>query len=153
VNKLPSKAVWSIFSRWMVGIAFAVIFMGFYMWANVFDDGPGFPLRWIFYLLVLLAVPTFLWAYLWTKLYEYDVTEQGFKSNSGVIIRRETTIPYARIQNIEIYRGIVDRLLGMSEVRIQTAGGSGQVKAEGIVPGLAVKVAEELQNKLLSKSK
>ena len=39
-----------------------------------------------------------------------------------MIWKRYVTIPYDRIQNVDIYRGVLARLLGLSDLNIQTAG-------------------------------
>ena len=44
------------------------------------------------------------------------------KLEKGVIYKVYTNIPYERIQNIDIYRGIIARLCGFSAVSVQTAG-------------------------------
>ena len=42
---------------------------------------------------------------------------------SGLIFRNERHIPYQRIQNIDATQNVFHRMLGVAEVRVQTAGG------------------------------
>jgi putative membrane protein len=42
----------------------------------------------------------------------------------GLWFRSERHVPYARIQDVDLVQGPVHRLLGVAEVRVQTAGGS-----------------------------
>ncbi|AHF99449.1 membrane protein [Halostagnicola larsenii XH-48] len=60
--------------------------------------------------------------------YEYEVTETTFDVSSGVFSRRSREIPYRRIQNVDVRIGVVQRLLGLAVVSIETAGG-GQTEA------------------------
>ncbi|AXR78099.1 PH domain-containing protein [Natrarchaeobaculum sulfurireducens] len=53
----------------------------------------------------------------------YQVTEDTFDVASGVFARRSREIPYGRIQNVDIRQGVVQRLIGLAIVSIETAGG------------------------------
>jgi putative membrane protein len=57
--------------------------------------------------------------------YEYHVTADTFDIESGVLSRREREIPFERIQNVDIAQNVFQRLLGIAEVRLETAGGGG----------------------------
>ena len=71
------------------------------------------------------------------------------------------TIPYDRIQNVDIYRGILARLLGLSDLNIQTAGMSAIINrygvsgggAEGRLPALSREVAEQLRDELIQRAR
>lgn len=56
--------------------------------------------------------------------FEYELTEDTLNIRSGVISRREREIPYHRIQNVDVKRNVIQRLLGIAEVSFETAGGS-----------------------------
>ncbi|RMD45595.1 hypothetical protein D6829_02005 [Candidatus Pacearchaeota archaeon] len=81
----------------------------------------------------------------------YEFTDNGFKSERGIIWKRYSNIPYERIQNIDITRGIIARMFGFSSVMIQTAGFSGPARAEGNIPAVDIKKAEEIRNFLMGK--
>lgn len=57
------------------------------------------------------------------RRFEYDLTADTFNVNYGVFSRRDREIPYYRIQNVSISKNIVHRLVGIAEVRVETAGG------------------------------
>ena len=69
--------------------------------------------------------------------------------------------PYERIQNVDIYRGIFTRLLGLSDLQIQTAGmsatigryGAFGVAAEGRLPGISKEEAETLRDELIRRAR
>ncbi|GAB6883537.1 PH domain-containing protein [Halopiger thermotolerans] len=64
----------------------------------------------------------------------YRVTEDTVDVASGVFARRSREIPYGRIQNVDIRQGVVQRLLGLAVVSIETAGG-GETEATLSVVG------------------
>ncbi|MEK7680604.1 MAG: PH domain-containing protein [Patescibacteria group bacterium] len=79
----------------------------------------------------------------------------------GVITKKYVTIPYDKIQNVDIYRGILARILGLSDLHIQTAGASLQISrygllgaaAEGRLSGLSQADAEQLRDELIRRAK
>lgn len=98
-------------------------------------------------------VISFFWA-VWTyNNYRYQLTREGFKIESGVVWKKYIFIPYERIQNIDLARGIIARLLGLSDLHIQTAGYSGRMRAEGRIPGLGPETAENLREDLIKRVK
>jgi putative membrane protein len=59
------------------------------------------------------------------RRYEYELTADTFDIRSGVFGRREREIPLRRIQNVDISQNVIQRALGIAEVRLETAGASG----------------------------
>ncbi|WP_339103664.1 PH domain-containing protein [Haloterrigena salinisoli] len=55
--------------------------------------------------------------------FTYALTADTFDVTSGVLSRRAREIPYRRVQNVDISQGIVQRLLGLAVVSLETAGG------------------------------
>jgi putative membrane protein len=58
------------------------------------------------------------------RRFEYDLTEETLDIRSGVVARREREIPYQRVQNVDIRRNAIQRVLGIAAVSFETAGGS-----------------------------
>ncbi|WP_331233053.1 PH domain-containing protein [Natronorarus salvus] len=85
------------------------------------------------------------WQVAYYRRFEYELTPDTFDIRSGVISRRNREIPYARIQNIDISRNVVQRALDVAEVRIETAGGS---QTEAMLRYVAYEEAKRLQNDL-----
>jgi putative membrane protein len=88
-----------------------------------FDPGP---------LLVIVALGTAAivgWELAYVRRYTYELTEETFDIESGVLSRREREIPYERVQNVDISQNVVQRALDIAEVRLETAGGSGSEAA------------------------
>lgn len=93
----------------------------------------------------------FFWATWEYNNYKYRLTDEGVKIERGIIWKKYITIPHEKIQNVDLVRGIIARILGLSDLHIQTAGYSGRMPAEGRIPGLDPRVAEGLKEDLLAK--
>jgi len=117
-------------------------------------------LNWLWLIIPVLVVLGYVWAKLSYENYKYELTDDSFRKELGVIYKKYVSIPYERIQNIDIYRGILDRLLGLSNLHVQTAGASSAMNyrgmwrggAEGKLPGLSKEVAEQLRDELVKRS-
>jgi uncharacterized membrane protein YdbT with pleckstrin-like domain len=55
----------------------------------------------------------------------YVVTDRSLRVREGVFLVREATVTFANIQNISISEGPIQRLLGLADLRVDTAGGGG----------------------------
>jgi membrane protein YdbS with pleckstrin-like domain len=146
-----------------MGLASFVFLPLFFSYFLVEYGGRLLDLGWgtLFLLLLLIPIPYLAFCYFWAGLsyrfWQYELTENALRIEKGVIFKKYISIPYERIQNVDIYRGILARLLGLSDLQVQTAGYSGYGKhgmmTEGRLPGLDTKVAEELRDKLVGKIK
>ena len=81
----------------------------------------------------------------------YEFTDEGLRLERGIIWKRYSNVPYERIQNIDVHRGVIARMLGFSSLMIQTAGYSTHPHAEGYIPALDMHQAEELRNFVMKK--
>jgi len=86
----------------------------------------------------------------------YEFTKHGLKLERGIIWKRYSNIPYDRIQNIDIHRGILARIFGFSTLDIQTAGYSGgygrnRRRSEGHIPAVSIKDAEKIRESVMKK--
>ncbi len=57
-----------------------------------------------------------------TLRYRFD--SEGIHMRVGILFRREVNLTYARIQDIHLRSGILQRWLGLADIQIQTASGS-----------------------------
>lgn len=71
-----------------------------------------------------IASLSLLWEYMVWKRYDYYFEEDSLRITHGVFRRDEREIPYRRIQNINIKKNIVQRVLGIAKVDFETAGGA-----------------------------
>jgi len=85
------------------------------------------------------------WAVAYHQRFEYELTPDTLDITSGVFSRRTREIPADRIQNVDIRQGVVPRMLGIAEVRFETAGGRG---TEAALQYVDERLAGELQQRI-----
>lgn len=56
----------------------------------------------------------------------YKVTDRSLRIREGVWFVREMTMSFANIQNISISQGPLQRIFGISDLQVETAGGGGK---------------------------
>lgn len=168
MQKLDPKFVWLSFLghvwMWFLCIIFWIMLLTIIrsMISGVIEAmGEGdFPpiLFWVWIVIPAVAMIVYLpLSFIWAKLtyhyYRYELIESEFRKERGVIIKKYTTIPYDRIQNIDISRAVFERMLGLSTLKIETAGASEVIGAEGRLPGLSKEVAEQLRDELIRRAR
>ncbi len=81
------------------------------------------------------------WKHFW---YEFDPSE--FSIYSGVISKKRTHVPYGRVQSVDQKASLIQRILGLCVVSIDTAGGASNKAIT--VPYLKKSQAEDLRQQL-----
>lgn len=92
----------------------------------------------------------------------YEVDEKNFEKQHGIFYKQTTSIPFEQIQNVNISRSLIEQLLGLASLEIETAGASGNEKkgvvgnfsttAEGQLPGVSFSRARVLHDLLLKRA-
>jgi putative membrane protein len=85
-------------------------------------------------------------AYIRYISFRYAVVGGSLIIRQGIITKKNRTIPIDRIQNINITKSFIHRVLGVVQVQIETAGGS---EAEAALPAVNEDEAQELKRRLL----
>nr|MBI4156625.1 PH domain-containing protein [Candidatus Woesearchaeota archaeon] len=101
--------------------------------------------------IVFVIIASEIYARLSYNRWFYEFTDEGLRLERGIIWKRYSNVPYERIQNIDVYRGIIARMFGFSSVLIQTAGYSGQINAEGSIPAVDINQAEKIRIFIMKK--
>lgn len=172
MKQLHPRAVWLFFLTSLARIGFWLLIIFAYTFGlsyrtlqmrSLLNSGAeeNNPLPWFLLAGVGIIAALYIWARLTWYFYKYQLTETDVRKESGVIVKAYVSIPYDRIQNVDIYRGVIARILGLSDLHIQTAGtsatigryGASGLGAEGRVPGLLAKDAEALREELLQRSR
>jgi putative membrane protein len=112
-------------------------FVGRWMpWANISNSE---------FWLLLFLVPSAIAAvarYLSFRV-RYEGTELVIRS--GILFRNERHVPYLRIQNLDTSRNVVHRLLGVTNVRVETGGGQ---EPEATISVLDDKAFDEMRRRV-----
>jgi membrane protein YdbS with pleckstrin-like domain len=148
----------------------ALVFIGIFatIWVSglirFFVSGVGAVLIMVllFYLLFVILIAE-VYARMSYNRWKYEFTKDGLKLERGIIWKRYTNIPYQRVQNVEIHRGVIARMIGFSTVDIETAGYSGfggaymrfgnrrRYRSEGHIPALSKEGAEKTREFVMKK--
>ncbi len=165
MKSLHPNAVWLFFLSHFLRLFILLIFLGYQLFivlpvmiasGNLFT----YSLLSVFAVIFLIFL-LYIWSKLSYRFYKYELSENGFRKELGVIYKKYVTIPYDRIQNVDIHRGILARFLGLSDLNIQTAGSASQTSvfmsfsggAEGRLPGISKEDAEKLRDELIRRTK
>ena len=105
----------------------------------------------IAFMIFILIIVGYIWARLSYNAYYYEISSDALKIEKGVIWKKYISIPYERIQNVDIYRGLAARILKLSDLQIQTAGYGGFIQTEGKLPGLLPEDAERIREDLVKR--
>jgi len=81
--------------------------------------------------LILLTFPFLFFRY---HTLRYRLDAEGVSMRWGILFRREVNLTYARIQDIHVTSGPIQRWLGLADLHVQTA--SGSAAAEMMIEGL-----------------
>ena len=93
-------------------------------------------------LLVFGIIATFLY---WTR-FEFRIGSDDIRVDSGIINRTHRSIPFDRIQDVEITQGPLQRLLGLARVTFETGGGSATAGAEqGVLQAITLERANQIR--------
>ena len=96
-------------------------------------------------LLLFMAAGLFLY---WRR-FEYRVGENEIRIDSGILNRTHRSIPFDRIQDVDITQGPVARLFGLARVKFETGGSAGE--EEGVLQAILLERAEELRKLVRSR--
>ena len=96
------------------------------------------PALWKYYIItaiftgpaIVFTLPYLFFRY-YTLRYRFDA--EGIHMRVGILFRREVNLTYARIQDIHLKSGFIQRWLGLANLEIQTA--SGSATAELVIEG------------------
>lgn len=95
----------------------------------------------------ILAGPALLAALARYFGFRYRHLDHALIIDSGLISRRRRVIPVARIQNIDVRQNVLQRVCGVAELRVETAGGS---RTEAVLAVLSRSDADALRLELLA---
>lgn len=151
-RRLCQRAVWSFYLSYIskTGLLLLLFLVG------SFFDPLLFGLLLISYVMIL-----YITAAIVHRNYYFEVNSSSFRKEYGVLHKIDVTIPFNRIQNVNITRSLSDRILGLSRIDIESAGsssttkrntaGGSNTKSEGHLPGVTLHQAKEIHDLLIDR--
>lgn len=100
-----------------------------------------------FGLIFLIIILNYFYQCWYFANYFYDLTEDYIVIRKNPITPREITIPYERIQDVNIDQDILDRIFGLYDVHLSSATVSSGIMAH--IDGVEKQAADGLRNELL----
>lgn len=94
-------------------------------------------------LAAVFVIPATASAVLQYVVFRYQLAEDELIVRDGVLTRRERHIPYARIQNIDLVRNPLHRMLNVALVRIETASGD---RPEAVIRVLSLDAIDDMRS-------
>lgn len=101
--------------------------------------------RWgtaFFGMLALIAV-MMIGIFLYWHRFEFRVGANEIRIDSGILNRTHRSIPFDRIQDVDITQGPLARILGLARVKFETGASAGQ--EEGVLQAIRLERAEQLR--------
>lgn len=127
----------------LIGIGiFALIALG--AMGILMSSEPEFS-DWIVWLIVFVVIALIILftvnAIMSHKKMSYAIREKDILFKKGWIRQSTSIIPYNRVQHCEVNQNPIERMFGLSKVKIYTAGGSGSdISIPGILPQTAERI-------------
>jgi uncharacterized membrane protein YdbT with pleckstrin-like domain len=162
MNHLHPGARWQFRIGGYFLFGFLGIFLGIWIiapLAGIFLSVFGFSSSSIIAIFLLSFIGYIIFVILASEIYTrmsynrwfYEFNEDGLRLERGIIWKRYSNVPYERIQNVDVHRGIIARMFGFSSLLIQTAGYSAHPYAEGYIPAVEMNDAEHIRNFVMRK--
>ena len=135
----------SVISSLVLGIGAAAVVL-------FLPSEPGTPLpalRWLVPIAVLLYAAVAIGVRPWFKhrVYRWEVTPDAVFTRTGWLSQTWTLVPISRIQTVDVTRGVLQQLFGLSTVAVLTASSQGTVRIWHLESDVAQRVAEDLAHR------
>lgn len=165
MKQLHPGAKWLFRITGFFSLLFMFIFFGIFIGsflgamliaAGLFSLVAGFFFVGVLIFVILLGLVE-VYARLSYNYWKYEFLGDQLRIERGIIWKRYSNIPYQRMQNIDITRGVIARICGFSSVNIQTAGYSAPVNggsgmtSEGYIPAVSIEEAEKIREFVIKK--
>jgi membrane protein YdbS with pleckstrin-like domain len=92
---------------------------------------------------VALAGPGMAWG-----RWRYELGEETLELRHGVIVHTESSIPYFRVQHVDVHQGPLERWLGIARLEIATASSA----TDAQIPGVELALAEPIRAYVLGRT-
>ncbi len=96
----------------------------------------------------LFLIPAVIGAVARYMAFSYRLEEEELVIRDGILTRKVRSVPYSRIQNVDLVQNLFHRLLKVAVVRLETASGG---KPEAVIHVLTLPAVEELRGHILQR--
>ena len=125
----------------------AAVFVPLIVCSDVFEEYAG-PVRLVsMILLAVVAIYLLVSPIVFYRRYRYTLDDEKLEISRGIITIRHILVPVERIYQVEVVRGPINRMFGLSDVVVTTAGGT--VKVQFLEDGVAETIADSLNESVI----
>jgi membrane protein YdbS with pleckstrin-like domain len=144
----------SAIGLWVTESVITTVFLGLTVGAFMLfvpsDAGGPIPvLRWLAPIGVLLYAVVAIGVRPWFRfrVHRWEVTGDAVYTLTGWLTRTWTLVPISRIQTVDVTRGVLQQLFGLSTVAVLTASSQGTVRVWHLEADVAHRVADDLAHR------
>jgi uncharacterized protein len=147
---LSRSAIWLWVTQGVIGTLLYGVLVALLLLAVPSSVGGPVPvLRWLLPALVVVYAVVAIGIRPWIRyrVHRWEVTEETVHALTGWLSRTWTLVPVARIQTVDVTRGVLQQLYGLASVAVLTASSQGTVRVPHLEVGVAERVAEDLAHR------
>ncbi|MGY1619176.1 PH domain-containing protein [Geodermatophilus sp. SYSU D00691] len=144
--QLSRSAIWLWITEGIIASLFNAVLVAAFL---VFVPAEGGPLPLLRWLVPALAVAYAVTAigirpFVRYRVHRWEVTGEAVYTLTGWLTRTWTLVPIARIQTVDVTRGVLQQLFGLASIAVLTASSQGTVRVPNLELDVANRVAEDL---------
>ena len=144
----------SAIGLWVTESVISTLFLGlvvgaFLLLVPASTGGPVPVLRWLAPMGLLVYAVVTIGVRPWFRfhVHRWEVTADAVYTLTGWLTRTWTLVPIARIQTVDVTRGVLQQLFGLSTVAVLTASSQGTVRVWHLEADVAQRVADDLAHR------
>jgi membrane protein YdbS with pleckstrin-like domain len=144
----------SAIGLWVTGAVLEALVMvaavaAFMLFVPADVGGPVPVLRWVLPVAVAIEAVVIIGfrPRLRYRVHRWEVTDEAVYTQTGWLTRTWTLVPISRIQTVDVTRGVLQQLFGLSTVAVLTASSQGTVRIWHLEADVAQRVADDLAHR------
>ena len=94
----------------------------------------------------LLGITQLVFIFKGFKYKGFAIRERDLTFKKGWLFKKQVTVPFKRIQHVDIKQGVIERAYGLARLNVYTAGGNA---SDLSVPGLLINDARQFKSYIL----
>jgi len=103
----------------------------------------------IYFLFIVAFIFVILFKFIGFKKRKYAIRDRDITYINGVLVKTTTTVPFSRIQHIEVDEGLLSRYFKLASLSLFTAGDSSDdLEIKGITKKEALEIKEFISQKI-----
>jgi membrane protein YdbS with pleckstrin-like domain len=133
-----------------VVLLFSIILIGIFSvdYFNLLEEINSY-ISIIYIAFTLIFIIVILLVFVGFKKRKYAVREKDISYKSGIFLKKLTTVPFSRIQHIEVDEGLFSRFFQLASLSVYTAGDSSDdLEIKGITKKEALEIKEFISQKI-----